>query len=443
MPDRLLTPEKITQFKTFVTEHKKLTITAGIGFFLLLLILTTLSTPRSLQTNQGNNGQNTPLTQNEPGTTNTPASSLIYFAKNISTSIDTPPTTEIYSSDTSGNNIILRGQLKTAGKQILPLSPTTYLYIGDLGFLERGNSINKWDAKSSQSSVIYNTSQGYQIENYLLTPDKKSLIVWEETLGSTTEGSSRIISQEISNPLNKKILIEEPLSDQTKFPLFYSNTTNKLYLDSYSVNRKGKNRGVFEVSLDGLLQPISSLSVNNYSTQPILSPDGKYLAFTSYNAGTTVKLPAPAVPNEIFRESVRNPNQIKLLDLKTGTTNLLYEKLDGPLFDNLLFTKDGKSLIFRTLKIENDRTTTPLNYMQISLAEKETTPFADNPNGSMMYSFDNQNLLFGIRSMIIDSIGGLNQPDAPLLGSVYLYNTESKTYTKILTDDPIQILAIE
>ncbi|MBI4067138.1 PD40 domain-containing protein [Candidatus Gottesmanbacteria bacterium] len=437
-------PEKLTQYlkrlKAFVRNHQKLSI-ALTGLFLLLLIILSKSTNTSNNlTNQNNNLPTTNTTS--PNTSQTPPDqNTIYFAKNIIKNLDIPPTVELYTADAQGNNIKQVGKIHAQAKNIKPLAINTYLYIGDLGFLDRGAAIYRFDSTNNAATKIYTASSGYQIESYLPTPNHQSLIIWEETQGNASLGQSRIIYQDLTTPTNKKILLEEPLSDQTKYPLFYSDATKKIYLDSYSVNRKGKNRGLFTLSLLGALNSV--LPVNDYSTQPILSKDGRRIAYTSYNPDTRVKLPAPPVPNEIFRESVRNPNQIKVLDLTTGQTSLLAENLNGLIFDNLLFLPDGNSLIYRTLQIEANRTTTPLSYQLLDISTKKSTLYSRNTNGLFVTAWSGGSSLFAVRSDLIDNLGSAAGGNSPILKSTYLFDPATQIFTKILVDDNIQLIAVQ
>ena len=444
MPDRYFYQEKVEQVKTLINQHKALSIGIAVGLFIcfLIVIFAEVSPGRTRPTSNSPFAPTTTIIN--PQNSSSPENKRIYFAKSVATTKkDGIPKVEIYSGDYTGNNVRLEGKLDGLAKQIQPLPSSTYLYIGDLGFLERGNHIDKFDAAQNKSSKVYSASSGYQIERYLLLPDKNSLIIWEETIGSTTTGSSRIVYFPIDNPAAKKILLQETLGDQTKYPIFFSSQTQLVYLDSYSVNRNGKSRSIFSLSLDGKLTPVSQLSLNGYSNEPVLSPDGARLAYTSYNPATKVKLPAPPVPNQIFREAVRNPNQLKIIDLTTGESTMLIENLEGNIFDNLLFSYDGKSIIYRTLKINPNRTTKPLAYNIINIEDKRGSTFADNPNGVFLEQINDTTALFAVRSDMTESLGGTNSAFSQIIRSIYTYKSTTNLYTKILSDDNIQILGIE
>ncbi|MBI2616727.1 hypothetical protein HYW55_01175 [Candidatus Gottesmanbacteria bacterium] len=432
----------------FVSVHKKLLIILGIVLFILFGSIVALLIKKT--------ASNEPLlpnsTQTFPSPTPIPLSdqkvslvhSTIYYVKIQAGSSEDPPKYSLFTADSTGTTSTNVGEIAGPAKQILPILDGKYLFIGDLGFLERGNTIYLYDAKTDETKPFLSASSGFQIESYLLSPDKSAIIIWEQSVGATTDGISQIVHATLEQIEKKRVLLSENVGDQTKYPLFWSRATGKIYLDSYSVSKNGKSRGIFELSTNGNIRPVRGLAVDEYSASPILSPRGDTIAYTAFNAQTGVKIPSPNVPNGLLRESIRNPNQLKVYNLITEEMETLLDNTQGTLFDSLIFDKDGRNLIYRTLKITSASQTVPQEYRKINLATRNNELFAKNVNGIFLTQFANNDMLFGTRSQIIDSIGNLSSGSfGQILSGVYLYSPFSQTYSKILTDDPIQIFSIE
>ncbi len=417
---------------------------SAILLLLFFIILGSSSKNNSYTSPSSSVNSDTNSTSNNPSpnTTNVSSTQFIYFAKTTLISPDAPPTIELYTADSSGNDIIKRGTLTDFVKQVTPKDPLTFYYIGNPGFLERGDGIYLFSVKDNKKVKIISASAGFGIESLLFIKEINSIVFWEMTMGATSEGTSQIVYQSINKSTDRKVLLSEFLSDEIKYPLFYSNSTNLLYLDSYSGRRKGKNRGIFTLSLDGKVSPLPGMSLNQYSTQPALSADGKMLAFTSYNPDNSIKIASPKLKNDILRESVRNPNQIKLYDLTSGKITLIKSGDDGNLFDNLGFSSDQKYIIFRNLIIQNGKSV-PLSYHQLSLDGKSQNSYGDNPNASYLWSTSPIESLFGMHSLMVDSLGGSIGKYSQIFSSIYLFNSQTNSFTKILSDGPLQILAIE
>lgn len=439
--------------RSFVHAHKKLLIVGAIFLFITLLLLLFLSQKSSSTPNSAGDASKRSVTPTLSSSSNPlPARGklTIHYVKISQPTIDEAATESalpqytLFTASPDGTTSVERAKITGPIKQLEPIDMDKYLYIGDLGFLDRGNTIYLLDTKTKVTKKFIDADSGFQFESYLLSPDKTSLVYWEESIGTTNAGMSQIVLVSLNDPSKKKILVTESLSDQTKYPLLWSKATGKIYLDSYSVERNGKARGMFELSTSGTITPLTGLSLDQYSANPILSPNGDILAFTSYNQETSVRIPAPNVPNGLLRESVRNPNQIKTYNLITGYIETIKENTAGTLFDSLVWDKDGRNIIYRTLTISGEKETIPQEFRIFTLASKKDAPFASNTNGIFLKQFPNSDMLMGTRSEIVDSIGSFTTGSfGQVFASVYLYSPFGQTYSKILSDDLIQIIAIE
>ncbi len=365
----------------------------------------------------------------------------IYFVK----SIENPKganTVELYSIDPDGNNAKLQGKIEEDAKQIVPLSDNTYLYIGDLGFLDRGLNIYYYLADSGLRRSVYLATDGFQIESYILSPDKSALAVWEMSQGQVKSGLTQVVYQKIDDPQSKKVLFSEEVSDQVKYPIFWSKTTDRIYLDSYSARMTGLYRGVFSVSIDGDLKPVAGLGLDEYSSSPVISSDGRYLAYTAYNQKAKTKLLPRSEKDTINREAVINPNEIKILNLETGEISTLVSDINETIFDNLCFGHDGQKLIYRTSTISSQTQATQKQFSIVDTASKKSLLFSSNTNGVFLKQFKDGTTLSGFRTILPDNLGGINANYMQVLDGIYLFNPVTTQYRKIISDDIVQIIGV-
>lgn len=429
----------------FSTRKKRILIIGTIVLVFLIIISLLLSSKKGQELfPKGTISRPGTVTQS-PGTGGSGQKILddkekIYFAKSIENPKG-PNTVELYSVDPDGNNAKLQGKVEEDAKQIVPLSANTYLYIGDLGFLDRGLNIYYFLADSGLRRSVYLATEGFQIESYILSPDKSALAVWEMSKGQVKSGLTQVVYQKIDDPNDRKVLFSEEVSDQVKYPIFWSKITDRIYLDSYSARMTGLYRGVFSVSTNDGLQPVAGLGLDEYSSSPVISSDGRYLAYTAYNQKAKTKILPRSEKDTINREAVINPNEVKILNLETGEISTLVSDVNGTIFDHLCFSYDGKKLIYRSLTNTQSQTM-PKQYSIIDTVSKKSLLFSSNTNGVFLKQFKDGMTLSGLRTILPDSLGGINANYMQVLDGIYLFNPVTTQYRKIISDDIVQIIGV-
>ncbi|MCJ7740531.1 hypothetical protein MUP32_04425 [Candidatus Microgenomates bacterium] len=429
----------------FSTRKKRILIIGTVALVFLIIISLLLSSKKGQELlKKGTIGRPGTVTQS-PGTGGGGQKILddkekIYFAKSIENPKG-PNTVELYSVDPDGNNAKLQGKVEEDAKQIVPLSDNTYLYIGDLGFLDRGLNIYYFLADTGLRRSVYLATDGFQIESYILSPDKSALAVWEMSKGQVKSGLTQVVYQKVDDPNDRKVLFSEEVSDQVKYPIFWSKITDRIYLDSYSARMTGLYRGVFSVSTNDGLQPITGLGLDEYSSSPVISSDGRYLAYTAYNQKAKTKILPRSEKDTINREAVINPNEVKILNLETGEISTLVSDVNGTTFDHLCYSFDGKKLIYRSLTNTQSQTM-PKQYSIIDTVSKKSLLFSSNTNGVFLKQFKDGTTLSGLRTILPDSLGGINANYMQVLDGIYLFNPVTTQYRKIISDDIVQIIGV-
>lgn len=345
------------------------------------------------------------------------------------------PVTEVFSANSDGTNIVQRLKITALVKEITPLSIDSYILIADLGYLDRGKRIIA--IKNGKDSEVLTASEGYLIDSYILSPDKKKLVVWEvENVSEPKTNHFWLVDLAGGKPT---LLLTDATGEQTKYPLFWSQATNRIYFDTYSVNKGGIHKGMFSAKPDGTDLQAEVFFDSEYSSTPVLSPDGTKAVLTTFNSATNVQLPGTSVTNGIFRPAIRNPNEIRTIDLAAHTSQVLVSEA-GKLYYDTTWAVGGKTIVYRIAQTDGT-TMTPVGFGMVDAGTKMASNFFDNPNGVFVPIPGSDKYLFAMRSQAVDSLGGPGIY-SPLVRSVYTFNPQTRIMKKILTDEPIQILAI-
>lgn len=159
---------------------------------------------------------------------------------------------------------------------------------------------------SDKETTIYSPSDGFVIDEYVLSPDGSLAALWEVKFAKDSDqligGISRIvevnlktkeykvlITQQTTKPDDGSELAKLQLTLNPKvfvqYPLFYD-SSNTLYLDTFGPNGGGWGNGIYTIaSGSNQLQAFSSLPAGSYSYDPTGSEDGKlFVAVVPENA---------------------------------------------------------------------------------------------------------------------------------------------------------------
>ncbi|HRN96415.1 MAG TPA: hypothetical protein PLD54_03140, partial [Candidatus Levybacteria bacterium] len=241
------------------------------------------------------------------------------------------PHTLIYGSWDTNQSLITAYDLSTGREGIiavLPLnikkvtvtSPNTLIFINEtLGAQDHGREIVQYNLTSKTQETIYQVSDGFGIDDYVISPDFQSIAIWEVQLnsesGTLLDGKSSVYTTKIGSQ-TKNVIYEESVSDTNpaRYPRAILND-GTVFMDKFLPNSgAGWAYGISVSNFTGTeKQDLANMQNGTYGTQPVLSPDGKYLAFAGYDgskgSGTT----------DVggFRRALLSPNTVELLDTST------------------------------------------------------------------------------------------------------------------------------
>ncbi len=235
----------------------------------------------------------------------------------------TGQTSTIKAVDLTNSNNLVLATLPLEIKKVNILTDKTLLYIDQTDIQDHGKQVTLYNMKDKTISASIPAAAGYSIDDYVLSPNKKYIAVWEVSFAPGTKvlqgGQSRVYSIDLSRPSIKNLLYDETIN--TTIPVHYPRAilnNGTVFTDTFMANDPnggaGWAYGMSVVDFGGTnKKDIDNMKPGTYSTQPTLSQDGKYLLFAGYDGA---KGDGNAVVNG-YRRALLSPNTVDLLDTQT------------------------------------------------------------------------------------------------------------------------------
>jgi hypothetical protein len=232
-------------------------------------------------------------------------------------------TSLIKAVELSTNTTTLLASLPSSIKKVSVLSAQNFLYIDQTSKQDHGKQLVIYNIKTKSPQGSIPASPGFGIDEYVLSPDKKYVAIWEVAFAPNSQvlqgGKSRVYAVDLSRPTVKKLLYDETAGPST--PVHYPRAilnNGRVFADKFLPNDPsggaGWAYGLSVVDFDGTnRQDLPSMQSGTYGTQPSLSPDGKYLLFSGYD-GSRGKGTAT---DSGYRQAILTPNTVELLDTET------------------------------------------------------------------------------------------------------------------------------
>src|SRR3989344_4502570 len=220
-----------------------------------------------------------------------------------------------FNLDTGSKRVLAR--LGSAVKKVSVLSSDTLLYIDKTDNRDHGKSLAIYTISNKKENIVYKADQGFGIDDYVISPDKRYVAVWEvrfsQGSGILAGGSSRAYSVDLTNPGKKNRLYDDVQVGEV--PVHYPRAilnSGQVFLDKFLPNSTaGWGYGMSVSNFQGTQkQDLTNMQNGTYGTQPVLSPDGRYLAFAG-NDG------AQGLGTQIvdgFRRALLRSNTVEFLD---------------------------------------------------------------------------------------------------------------------------------
>src|SRR3989344_693132 len=333
--------EKILKYKPFI----------GIGLVILLVIL--ISLLAYFASRQLPGSQKPPvISAPETNTPNYPTLSSANL--NLTFGVLTKDSATIKSYSLSEQKEMVLATLPSNIKKVTPLKDGRLLYINKTNDQDHGEEIAVYGS-DKKTTTVFRATEGFGIDDYVISPNEQYLATWEVKFSANSSvlagGYSRVYSFSLASPTEGKHLIydEDEVNDSRK-PFHYPRAVNdsgEIFCDQFLPNDgAGWAYGMSISDFKGTKkEELDSMKNGSYGTQPILSPDGNFLAFAGYDgakgSGTDLV--------EGFRRALISPNSLELFDINAKKRVKLANVSDQLSYNFVDFDKGGNNLIYNTL----------------------------------------------------------------------------------------------
>jgi len=389
-----------------------------IAFIVIVLVLGAAGFS-AVRNNSQNNSKNPNNSTQPSGTAVVPLSphTLVYGSWTGSGS-------EITAIDLSTRNSTTLASLPIAIKKVSVVNPTSLIYIDGINNRDHGKRILLYDMENETETASIPASDGFGIDDYVLSPNKQFIAIWEVSFADGSEilqgGRSRVYAVSLSNPTSKQLLYDEVVTAPVHYPRAILND-GKVFADKFMPNDPTGNGwayGMSVVNFDGTNQKdIDQMKEGTYATQPSLSPDGTLLVFAGYDGslGDGKELDGG------FRRAVLKSNTIETLN----TTTLERKKLPNLPNSNTYAAAEWDRTINNIIVTAIPKGKSPELY-RYSLASSSLSKIA---LPTTAYSFISQlsssKLLVATTEDSQSSVGNLGETYAYLINQLYILDSST------------------
>ena len=409
-----------------------------------ILIIITLSTAAVFTYRQGkqNNKAELPQENQDKVTTviNTPLAPYILIYGGW-----TEKGSTIKSIDLSSGEYKTIAELPSTIKKVSVLSNDKLLYIDKTDERDHGEQLATYTISTGISKPLFTAANGFGIDDYVISPNKEYIATWEVAFAQGAPilkgGKSRVYTATIANPSQKNLLYDETVTAPIHYPRAILND-GKVFLDTFLPNDPnggtGWAYGMSMTSFEGKhKQNIDTMKNGTYGTQPVLSPDGRKLAFAGYDgslgSGTNIK--------NGFRQAVLNPNTVEVLD----TTTLTRQKIALPTtntYASILWNKTNGELLYSAIS-KNPAQSGTYQYDFAAQSAKKVDLLANNPNASLVSALSADTFLIGQAEHTLSTIANLGDTYTVSFNQLSVNNIATEQITQLnLPDFLMQYITI-
>jgi hypothetical protein len=324
--------------------------------------------------------------------------------------------------DLGNDTIKTLATLPLSIKKISVLSPTTLLYIDQTDTNDHGARISVYNTQQKQITTNIPADQGYGIDDYVLSPDKRYIAIWEVKFSPDTQtlqgGQSRVYAVDLTQPTVTNLLYDEDTTTTVgtrlqTVPIHYPVailSDGKVFTDQFLANDPnggtGWAYGMSIVDFDGTnKQDITSMPNGTYGSKPTLSPDGKFLLFAGYDGsnGDGTKI------INGYRQALLTPDTVELLDTNSFSRYKLPNLPPSNTYSDVQWDRQTANVIISILSQDTKQMGVyvydlgKLSSTQISL------PLANGTQYGYISQLTNTNTLIGIQSTDPSNLGNLGE----------------------------------
>ncbi len=432
---------------------RKLLLIIGGGVLLLLLIILGIFLG-------GSSGKNAGQTK-DPTTTATPTEALEDIKNNSKPSpaakkashllvygVWTGQTSAIKAVDVTTSHNFILATLPLQIKKVNILSDKTLLYIDQTDTQDHGKRISIYNIKDQTIHVSIPAAAGFFIDDYVLSPNKQYIAVWEKSFAPGLRilqgGQSRVYAIDLSRPTIKNLLYDELIDNAT--PVHYprailNNGTvfNDTFMADDPKGGGGWAYGMSVVDFDGEnKKDLEFMKEGTYGTQPTLSPDGKYLLFAGYDGTQGNKKAA----NGGTRQALLTPNTVGLLNTQTLARFQLPNLTNTNTYSAVHWDHQTENVIIAVLSKDEKQSGLYTYNLGARHADKLSLPLTDSGPSWFISELPGGKSIIGTRGNDTSNVGNLGENYAQAFNQLATLDAKG-TITYLSIQDPyIQYITV-
>ncbi|HUQ85595.1 MAG TPA: hypothetical protein VM077_04680 [Candidatus Limnocylindrales bacterium] len=310
-------------------------------------------------------------------------------------------------------------------KKVSVLSPENLIFINQTDNRDYGTQITSFQIKEKSSKTLVTASPGFGIDDYILSPNKEYMVIWEVRFAPRSEvlqgGRSRVFAVKLSTPGNKQLLYDELATEPIHYPRAILND-GKVFTDKFLPNDPNGGAGwAYGMGVSDFTgsnkRELDQMKEGSYGTQPSLSHDGKFLVFAGYDGKNGDGKAAP----EGFRQALLTPNTIELLDTSTLARRKLTNLSNNDIYPTAEWGGASNNIMITVIsKIENKN-----GLFRYDLTSQKPNRLKIPGSNSLVSSFTTDKYLIATIDDSASSLGNLGEVYAPSL--TQLFNFDPKT----------------
>lgn len=344
----------------------------------------------------------------------------------------------INAFDLKTGKIYNLAELPSNIKKVTVLDREKILFISNTDIRDHGKEIAVYSSTSNLTTPVVIAAEDFGIDDYVISPNKRYLATWEVSIppNSTLLGSkSRVYAIDLNNPSVKNLLYDEVVSAgfAVHYPLAITDL-GEVFLDRFEANTDaGWANGMSVSNLSGTIkQELDSMKKGTYSTQPVLSPDGTFLAFAGYDKSRGEDQENElGVRSEGFRKAILNPNTIEILDVSTKQRTRLSGLSNQDRYPYIAFDMGSRKILYSRVSktasengwyLYNKASSTS---MKFDITRIKTNGLGEEPALRVLATLSNNMFLVANQDTSASALGNLGEKYGSSLTHIVVYDPTS------------------
>jgi len=339
----------------------------------------------------------------------------------------TEKNSKINAVDLSSGKIYNLATLDKDVKKTTVVSSQAVIFINKTDGDDNGRELAFYDLGTKSIMSLFQADENFGINDYVISPGKRYVADWEIQNPANSQGliggRSRVYSIDLQNPTQKNLIHDEAIQEGVpiSYPVGVTDSA-EVFLDGFIANNSaGWASGMSFSNFAGTdKQNIPSMTVGTYSTQPVLSSDGNYLAFAGYDGslgtGTT----------DGFRDAILNPNTVEILGTTTKERRKLFGLSNVNRYTSVFWDKSLNNIIFSMTSKDISQN----GFYLYDLGSSSYRKIGVSQDGSVISTLSNTQFLTG-SSDTTSAIGNLGPKYTSTFSSISVYDSIQNKITAI------------